>query len=114
MDWDIPSQEEFEDAMGKVFDLFTDEDSSLVHTFKWASVGSATGVGCFSVSTGQLTHINDIRGIMRTLIFQGRCFESFPKRAMMKSFSLTAFFPAPPNSLGWGASASGFSPAIEG
>ena len=24
---------------------------------------------------------------------EGRCFESFPKRAMMKSFSLTAFFP---------------------
>ena len=79
--------------MGQVFDLFTDEDSELVHAFKWASVGAATGVGCFSVSTGQLDHINDIRGVMRSIIFNNRCFESFPKRAMMKSFSLTAFFP---------------------
>ena len=93
IDWDIPSHDEFEDVMGMVFDLFTDEDSELVHAFKWASVGNATGVGCFSVSTGQLGHINDIRGVMRTIIYKGRCFESFLKRAMMKSFSLTAFFP---------------------
>ena len=93
IDWDIPSHEEFEDVMGMVFRLFTDEDSELVHAFKWASVGSATGVGCFSVSTGQLGHINDIREVMRTLIYQGRCYESFPRKAMMKSYSLTAFFP---------------------
>ena len=30
---------------------------------------------------------------MRTIMHEGRCFESFPKKAMMKSFSLTAFFP---------------------
>ena len=88
--------------MGQVFSLFTDEDSSLVHAFKWSSVGSATGVGCFSVSTGQLTHINDIRGILRSLIYQGRCFESFPKKGMMKSYSLTAFFPRATKFVGMG------------
>ena len=93
VDWDIPTKEDFEDAMGLVFDLFTSDDSELVHAFKWASVGSATGVGCFSVSTGQLGHINEIRGVMRTIMHEGRCFESFPRKAMMKSFSLTAFFP---------------------
>ena len=79
--------------MGQVFDLFTEECPDLVHAFKWASVGSATGVGCFSVCTGQLNHINDIRGILRKIIYNARCYESFPRLAMMKSFSLTAFFP---------------------
>ena len=102
VDWDIPSKDEFEDVMGQVFDLFMDECPGLVHAFKWASVGSATGVGCFSVSTGQRNHISDIRGIMCTMIHNGRCFESFPKRAMMKSFSLTAFFPRATKFVGMG------------
>ena len=102
VDWDIPDKDKFEDVMGKVFDLFMDETPDLVHAFKWASVGSATGDGCFSVSTGQRSHINDIRGIMSTIIHNGRCFESFPKRAMMKSFSLTAFFPRATKFVGMG------------
>ena len=92
VDWDIPNTEEHEDAMGQVFDIFTDVDNDLVHAFKWSSVGS-TGVGCFSVSMGRLNHINDIRGVLRTLVHEGKCYKSFPKRAMMKSYSLSAFFP---------------------
>ena len=102
VDWDIPNKDEFEDVMGQVFDLFTEETPDLVHAFKWASVGSATGVGCFSVSTGRREHINDIRGIMSTIIYNGRCYESFPKRAMIKSFSLTAFFPRATKFVGMG------------
>ena len=102
VDWDIPDKPELEDVMGQVFDLFTEETPDLVHAFKWASVGSATGVGCFSVSTGQREHINDIRGIMSTIIYNGHCFESFPKRAMLKSFSLTAFFPRATKFMGMG------------
>ena len=34
VDWDIPTREEFEDVMGLVFELFTEEDSELVHAFK--------------------------------------------------------------------------------
>ena len=59
----------------------------------WSSVGAATGVGCFSVRTGRLEDLEDIRGTLRTIIHEGRCFESYPKRALMKSYSLTAFFP---------------------
>ena len=94
VDWDIPTQEEYEDLMGQVMDVFTDKKPDLVEALRWSSVGSNTGVGCFSVGTGNLGQINDIRGIHRTIIHKGWCFESFPKRAMMKSFSLTAFSPA--------------------
>ena len=93
VDWRIPTQEEYEDLMGQVVDVFTDEQHALVEALKWSSVGSATGVGCFSVSTGNLGHMNDIRGIICSIIHDCRCFESFPRKAMMKSFSLTAFFP---------------------
>ena len=88
--------------MGLVFELFTEEESDLVHAFKWASVGSATGVGCFMVSTGQLSHITEIRDVMRNIMHEGRCYESFPKKAMMKSFSLTAFFPRATKYVGMG------------
>ena len=69
VDWDIPNTEEFEDAMGQVFDIFTDVDTDLVHAFKWPSVGGATGVGCFSVSKGRLDQIYDIREVLRTIIY---------------------------------------------
>ena len=93
VDWDIPTQEEYEDIMGQVVDVFTYTDIKLVQALRWSSVAAATGVGCFPVGTGNRGHIDDIRGVIRTIIYGGRCFESFPKKALMKSFSLTAFFP---------------------
>ena len=93
VDWEIPTQEEYEDLMGQVMDVFTDEDVELVRALKWSSVGAATGVGCFSVGTGNRGHIEDIRGVVRVILYGGRCYETFPKKALMKSFSLTAFFP---------------------
>ena len=93
VDWSIPDQEEFEDIMGNTMDVYMDERPELVHALSWSSVGAATGVGCFSVKTGKMDNLNDIRGTLRTIIVGGRCFESYPKRALMKSYSLTAFFP---------------------
>ena len=93
VDWEIPEKEEFEDVMGLLFEIYTEEAPELVHAFGWSSVGAATGVGCFAVKTGKRSHIDDIRGALRAIVHEGRCFESFPKKAIMKSFSLTAFFP---------------------
>ena len=93
VDWSIPEQADYEDIMGPALDIYTDNWPELVHDLAWSSVGSATGVGCFSVKTGRLTDMEDIRGTLRTIIIQGMCFESFPKRVLMNSNSLTAFFP---------------------
>ena len=87
VDWTIPEQEEYEDIMG------SDERPELVHALCWSSVGSSTGVGCFSIRTGRLDNMEDIRGTLRSILVNDKCFESFPKRALMKSYSLTAFFP---------------------
>ena len=64
-----------------------------MHGLARSSVGSTTGIGCFSVKTGKLEDMQDIRGTLRTIIISGECLESFPKRVLMKSYSLTAFFP---------------------
>ena len=93
VDWSIPDQTEYEDIMGTALDIYTDERPELVHALAGSSVGTATGVGCFSVRTGRLTDLEDIRGTLRTIIIHGMCFESFPKKSLMKSYSLTAFFP---------------------
>ena len=93
VDWSIPDQAEFEDIMGNCMDVYTDERPELVHALSWFSVGAATGVGCFSVKTGRMSDLNDIRDTLRTIIVDGKCIESFPKRSLMKSYSLTAFFP---------------------
>ena len=79
--------------MGSALDVYTDERPELVHALCWSSVGAATGVGCFSVRTGRLDDLEDIRGTLRIITLNNMCFESFPKRALMKSFALTAFFP---------------------
>ena len=93
VDWSIPTHEEFEDFMGYAMDIHTDDRPDLVHALSWSSVGAATGVGCFSVKTGNMNDLNDIRGTMRVIIYRGRCYESYPKKALMQSYSLTAFFP---------------------
>ena len=93
MDWTIPTKEEYEDAMGLVFHTFTEDRPELVHRFSWSSVGTNTGVGCFSAKTGDLQDIEAIRGTIRALLQNELCFESFPKKAIMKSYALTAFFP---------------------
>ena len=93
VDWTIPTQDEYEDVMGLVFDVHTDEKPEMVHTFSWSSVGTATGVGCFTVRTGRPTDIEDIRGTVRAVVYKGKCYETFPKKAIMKSYALTAFFP---------------------
>ena len=93
VDWAIPSQEEYEDAMGLIFDIFTDECPELVHRFSWSSVDTNTGVGCFSAKMGQLKDIEDIHGTIRAILHKNLCYESFPKKAIMKSYSLTANFP---------------------
>ena len=93
VDWSIPDQSEYEDIMGTALDIYTDERPELVHALAWSSVGTTTGVGCFSVRTGRLADLEDIRGTLRTITIKGMCFESFPKMSLMKSYSLTAFFP---------------------
>ena len=93
VDWTIPVHELYEDIMSQIFDIYTEVNPDMVHAFKWSSVGSATGVGCFCVKTGKPTDIEEIRGVLRSIIHEGLCFESFPKKALLKSFSLTAYFP---------------------
>ena len=78
VDWDIPNQEEYEDVMGQVVDVFTDDNVGMVQALRW----SATGVGCFSVGTGNRDHIDEIRRVVRTIIYGGRCYESFPKKSI--------------------------------
>ena len=91
VDWSIPTHEKFEDIiMGHAMDVHTDDCSELVHALSWSSVGAATGVGCFSVKTGNMDDLKDIRGTLRAIVYRGRCFESYPKRALMKSYSVWA------------------------
>ena len=65
--------------MGQVIDVFTGEQNGLVKALKWSSVGGATGVGCFTMGTGNTSHIDDIRGAIRSILYVGSCYEYFPK-----------------------------------
>lgn len=35
VDWNIPTQEEYEDVMGLIFYVYTDERPEMVHSFSW-------------------------------------------------------------------------------
>ena len=102
VDWAIPNQVEYEDLMGQVMDIYTDTDSYLVDPLNWSSVGTTTGVGCFSEKTGNPEHIQDLQGVVRSIMYKSNCFETFPKKAMMQSFSLSAFFPRSTSFVGVG------------
>ena len=90
-EWDIPSEDEFNDAMGLVIDKYTETDLSLIHTICWSSVNKSMETGVFSIKTGALKHIEDFRELIRRMFVAGKCYESFPRLALLKKFQL--YFP---------------------
>ena len=92
-EWEIPSEKEFNDAMGLVIDKYIETDISLIHTICWSSVNKKTETGVFSVKTGALKHIEDFRELIRRMFVTGKCYESFPRLALLKKFQLSAYFP---------------------
>ena len=92
-DWDIPKDDEYEDAMGLAINEFTRADSDLIHVICWSSVNKTTDTGVFSIKTGQLQHIEDFRDIIRRMFIEGKCFETFPRLAILKKFQKSAYFP---------------------
>ena len=79
--------------MGLVIDKYTEHDISLIHTICWSSVNKATETGVFSIKTGSLKHIEDFRELIRRMFVGGKCYESFPRLALIKKFQLSAYFP---------------------
>ena len=92
-DWDLPKEAEYEDAMGYAIDEFTRTDRTLIHVINWSSVSKTTDTGIFSIKTGSLQHIEDFRDIIRRMFIEGRCYESFPRMAILKKYQLSAYFP---------------------
>ena len=82
-DWDIPKDEEYKDAMGLAINEFTRADRDLIHVICWSSVNKTTDTGVFSIKTGQLQHIEDFRDIIRRMFIEGKCYETFPRLAIL-------------------------------
>jgi hypothetical protein len=93
VEWEIPTPEEYFEVIGKITDMYTDKDKTFIHGLSWSSVGSLTGTGIFTIKTGSMDHIHGFRSMLRDYINKGRCFESFPKQALMNKFSLTLYIP---------------------
>ena len=92
-EWVIPTENEFNAAMGLVIDKYIEHDTSLIHTICWSSVNKTTETGVFSVKTGALEHIENFRELIRRMFVTNQCFESFPRLALLKKFQLSAYFP---------------------
>ena len=91
--WEIPPESEYEDAMGLAIDEYTRNDITLIHTICWSSVNKSTETGVFSIKTGNLQHIEDFRDMIRRMFMGTRCYETFPRLAILKKFQLSAYFP---------------------
>ena len=92
-DWDIPKEAEYDDVMGEAINKFTETDSDLIHVICWSSVNRTTDTGVFSIKTGNLRHIERFRGILRCMFLEGKCYETFPRLAILKKFQLSAYCP---------------------
>ena len=80
--------------MAQAVDLYTEENIELIHVINWSSINSRTGAGAFSIKTGDLVQIQEFRAIVRGLFIAGRTYETFPKLALIKKYSLTMYIPA--------------------
>jgi hypothetical protein len=91
--WQIPTADEYFEAIGKATDAYTDQDPTFIHGLSWSSVGNLTGSGVFTVKTGVMSHMVGFRALLRDLIIGGQCFESIPKQALLNKYSLTLYVP---------------------
>ena len=91
MSWEIPEPKEYFEVMGRATSLYTDQDKTFIHGLSWSSVGNQTGTGVFTIKTGRMDHIDGFRGLIRSLVLNGRCFESIPKQAILNKYSLTLY-----------------------
>ena len=111
-EWDIPEIEDFEDCMGQAVNAICKSNIKLIHQVQnltlncntnmlntllkqvqWSSVASQTGIGAFSVRTDDMVALENLRTHIRGLVLGTRCFESFPKDALLKKYGLTIYFP---------------------
>ena len=92
LEWGIPSQEVFDDAISTAIFSFTEKEEARIHSLDWSSTGWDTGVGLVSISTKDLELVNDFRDAVAKLDIDGQCFITMPKQMLLKKYALTVYF----------------------
>ena len=91
--WEIPSEDVYDNIMGHAIGKFTEEDPELIHVLCWSSINQNTETGVFKIKTGDMHQIHTFRAIIRNMILDDTCFDTFPKLAIIKKYQLSAYFP---------------------
>ena len=92
LEWGIPSQEVFDEAIAAAIFSFTETEESRIHSLDWSSTGWETGVGLVSISTKDMGMVNLFREAIAELDLDGQSFITMPKQMLIKKYALTIYF----------------------
>ena len=91
-EWEIPTPEEFEECFGLAINEFTDINPDYLEILEYSSVGWNTGVGMFSVRSDMLKEVDIFREIIRNTVYEGKKFETFPRKMLLTKYALSCYF----------------------
>ena len=95
LEWEIPDQDTFDEAVGMAVELFTADDPDRIMSLSWSSTGWDTGVGLVALTTDNLQMIKEFREAISSVEFEGQRFLSMPKQMLLKKYALTIYFGRP-------------------
>ena len=91
-EWEIPNADTFEEVMGQAIAAFTDIDRDYLNLLEYSTPGWTSGVGTFAVRSDKPQLIEQFRYVIRSIKFDGKTFETYPKKLIMSKYALTVYF----------------------
>ena len=95
LEWEIPDQDVFDDAVAMAVDAFTEKEPDRITSLAWSSTGWDTGVGLVALTTDNLRLIKEFREAIAGIELDGQRFLSMPKQMLVKKYALTIYFGRP-------------------
>ena len=89
---EIPNGDTFEEVMGQAISAFTDIDRDYLNLLEYSTQGWTSGVGTFAVRSYKAQLIEQFRYVIRSIKYDGKTFETFPKKLIMSKYALTCYF----------------------
>ena len=95
LDWEIPDQDTFDEAVGMAVEAFTAKDPDRITHLSWSSTGWDTGVGMVALTTTNLQMVKEFRDALITLDLDGQRVMAMPKQILLKKYAMTIYFGRP-------------------
>ena len=87
LEWELPDKDTYDEVVTAASAEFIADEVSRSDAIIWSSIGQATGVGMFAMSTAKLDLVEQFCLLLRNTALDSLEFETFPKESLLESWS---------------------------